>query len=216
MPNITEDYILRMISLAIAALLRAIGLRKGGQYEQAEQAIDQALEQLLGLRADLLLRLDDQALLDRLTLQGELERDLAIVVADLYQEQAEISRAQGQIDYACLYRRRALVLWLEVALNDPQAAPFEDKIEAQLASLGVCKIPFELYFNLYSYYEASGSYAKAEETLKQLTVSSEYAVEMRQEYAEFLQRLAGKPDKALEEGGLPRAQLQRMIDDQAQ
>lgn len=49
MPNITEDYILRMISLATAALLRAIGLRKGGQYEQAEQAIDQALEQLLGL-----------------------------------------------------------------------------------------------------------------------------------------------------------------------
>lgn len=96
MPNITEDYILRMISLAIAALLRAIGLRKGGQYEQAEQAIDQALEQLLGLRADLLLRLDDQALLDRLTLQGELERDLAIVVADLYQEQAEISRAQDR------------------------------------------------------------------------------------------------------------------------
>jgi protein involved in temperature-dependent protein secretion len=215
MPNITEDYILRMINLAVAALLRAIGLRKEGQYEQAEQAIDQALEQLLGLRADLLIRLDDQALLDRLTLQGELDHERAKVVADLYQEQAEISLAQGQVDYACLYRRRALVLWLETALSDPQAAPVDDKIDLLQAGLEQCKIPFELRFTLYSYFEASGSYAKAEQALKLLTTSGEYAAEMRQEYAEFLQRLADRPDLALEQGGLRRDQLQRLIDAQA-
>lgn len=216
MPNITEDYILRMISLAVAVLLRAIGLRKEGQYEQAEQAIDQALEQLLGLRADLLMRLDDQALLDRLTLQGELDYERAKVIADLYQEQAEISLAQGQVDYACLYRRRALVLWLEVALSNPQAAPIEDKIDSLLTGLEGCEIPFELRFSLFSYYEINGSYAKAEPILKQLAASGEYATEMQQEYRDFLLRMAEKPDRALEQGGLPRAKLQRMIDDQAQ
>jgi hypothetical protein len=216
MPNITEDYILRMINLAVAALLRAVGLRKEGQFDQAKQAIDQALEQLLGLRADLLLRLDDQALIDRLTLQGELERERAMMVADLYQEQAEISLAQGQVDYTYLYRRRALGLWLEIASSDPQAAPAEGKIDLLQASLERSEIPFELGFNLYSYYEASGNYVKAEQTLKQLTTTGEYAAEMRQEYTEFLQRLADKPDLALEQGGLPRARLQRLIDAQTE
>ena len=41
---LTEDYIMRMINMAIAALLQAIGLRKAGEYNQALQTIDQALE----------------------------------------------------------------------------------------------------------------------------------------------------------------------------
>lgn len=214
MPNITEDYILRMINLAVAVLLRAIGLRKDGQYEQAEQAIDQALEQLLGLRADLLIRLDDQALLDRLTQQGELDRERARVVAELYQEQAEISLSQGRAETTCLYRRRALVLWLEVALSDPQAAPVEDKIDSLLTGLERCEIPFELRFTLFSYYEMNGSYAKAEHVLKQLAASGDYPAEMQQEYRDFLLRMAEKLDPALERGGLPRTQLQRLIDAQ--
>ena len=47
----SEDYILRMIRMATAALAQIIGLKKAGQYQQALQAIDQALEEVISVLA---------------------------------------------------------------------------------------------------------------------------------------------------------------------
>ena len=92
---LTEDYIMRMINQAIAALVAIAGFKKAGQYEQSRQAIDQALEQLIGLRADLVRRLDDHAILQALTRQDNLDVDRLALVAELLKEEGEILAAQG-------------------------------------------------------------------------------------------------------------------------
>ena len=208
---LTEDYLMRMINLAVAALLRAIGLRKEGQYFDAQQALDQAVEQLTGLRADLLLRLDDRALLDHLLIQGELDRERALLLADLYQEQGKLDQVQGNIARACASRIRALTLYLEVALGDKEGIAIQEKIDGLIASVQVCQTPFETRFTLYSYYEDTGRYARAEQILASLISDGSYPEEMRQEYQDFCHRMLKKPSAELARGGLTPDQVNKLI-----
>jgi hypothetical protein len=60
---LTEDYIMRMINQVLAVFLQALGLKKAGQYSEALQVFDQAVESLLGLRASLAKQLEDPSCL---------------------------------------------------------------------------------------------------------------------------------------------------------
>ena len=208
---LTEDYIMRMINMAIAALLQAIGLRKAGEYTQAIVTIDQALEQLTGLRADLLLRLDDRALLNSLSIQGELDQERAILVADLCSEQSEVYLAQNRPEAACLSRVRALTLYLEATADLPIDLPLQEKINQIALAALECQAPFETRFALYSYYENIGNYVNASKVIKDLSEDRLYRSEMRQEYDEFFQRLLEKTDAELERGGMTRSQVEHTL-----
>jgi hypothetical protein len=59
----TEDYIMRMINQMIIVLASIIGFRKAGQFQEAQQLINQSLEQLLGLDAGLLKQMDESSVL---------------------------------------------------------------------------------------------------------------------------------------------------------
>ena len=62
---LTEDYLMRMINQAIAALLKVAGLKKAGRNQEALEVIEQAFEQLLGLPASLVEQMDEaQRVLD--------------------------------------------------------------------------------------------------------------------------------------------------------
>jgi hypothetical protein len=205
---LTEDYLMRMINLAVTALLQAIGLRKEGKYSEARQAINQALEQLTGLRADLLERLDDQALLESLTVQGEFDHERSLLLADLYQEQGEIDQAQGYLDQACASRGRALALLLEASFSPSLETAQQEKIEQLVRLTEACALPFETCFTLYSYYESHGDYNRAEQALGSLRSDPRYGGEMRQEYREFCLRLLEKSEPELELGGLTHSQVE--------
>jgi hypothetical protein len=151
---LTEDYLMRMINLAMAALLQALGLRKAGQYGDAQQAIDQAVESLIGLRADLARRLDDRSLLENLTRQGELDLPRLEVVADLYREEREILQAQGREEEAFFSSLRAFNFYLEAALSQEQISPeLREKIRALDSKLSGSRLPEETLFALLSFYE---------------------------------------------------------------
>ena len=94
---LTEDYIMRMINQAMSVLLIALGLKKAGQYSEALQTFDQAIESLLGLDAHLVKQLDDSLLLEKLTFLGKLDIDRLLVLADIYREEAEVFSLQGQL-----------------------------------------------------------------------------------------------------------------------
>ena len=86
----TEDYLMRIISQAVAALMSAIGLKKAGKYSEALQALDQAYEQLSGLPAAVFKQLDDTNLLAALTVQGQLDIGRLAVLADIFREEADV------------------------------------------------------------------------------------------------------------------------------
>jgi hypothetical protein len=150
---LTEDYIMRMISQALAVLMTALGLKKAGQYSEALQSFDQALETLLGLNANLVKQFDDSQILEMLTFLGKLDVDRLLVLADIYREEAELYTLQDQPENSQFAAQRSLRFYLEVALASEINPNLEliQKIEAQRLHLNAPTLPVEIRLALLDY-----------------------------------------------------------------
>src|SRR5512140_593310 len=104
----SEDYLMRIINQAIAALLTAIGLRKAGKYSEARQAIEQAIEQVTTLPASVDDQMEGAGLLSLLAANGQTDIGRLAILADLYQEQGEILSRMNQPDQSTFAFSRAL------------------------------------------------------------------------------------------------------------
>ncbi len=112
----TEDFILRQINIAVAILRQLLRLKESGQHQEALQAVDQALETLLGLRAGLLEQLEDDKVLGMLDTPNGLDTERLVLVAELYKEAGEMHQIQGRASQSQAANRRALRFYLELAL----------------------------------------------------------------------------------------------------
>jgi len=150
----TEDYLIRMINLAIAALMSAIGLRKAGKYAEARQAIEQAIQQLTTLSPALIDQMDDASVLSMLTKDGQLDLGRLAVLGDLYEEQGNISFKLGQLTQAGFAYGRALRFTLEVVLTaeGSPSAEYMVKIESMLQKLEPSELPIDTQLALSDYY----------------------------------------------------------------
>lgn len=151
----TEDYLMRIINQALAALMTAIGLRKAGKNSEALQAIQQAIEQLTTLPANLIDQMDDAIILSMLSAQGQLDIGRLAILADLYQEDGEIlfkleQPAQGFISFA-----RALRFTLEVVLSEDDNLSSENigKVEGLVQRLKGRVFPVETQLALSDFYQ---------------------------------------------------------------
>jgi len=151
----TEDYLMRIINQATAALMTAIGLRKAGKYSEARQTIHQAIEQLTSLPANLVEQMDDASLLSMLTTQGQLDVGRLAILADLFQEEDEILFRLGQSAEGSFASARALRFTLEVVLADDSHLSAENigKIEILYQKLKELYLPIETQLALSDYYQ---------------------------------------------------------------
>jgi hypothetical protein len=152
---LTEDYLMRIISQALAALMTAIGLRKAGKYSQARQSIRQAIEHLTMLPANLVDQMDDASILTMLTTQEVLDVGRLAILADLYQEDGEILLRQGQVDLGNAAFARSLRFILEVALSDSPGESPEviGKAEKMIQRLKAGDLPVDTQLALSDYYQ---------------------------------------------------------------
>lgn len=117
----TEDYVLRLIAQATAVVAKVIGLSKAGQFQEAYQLIDQALEELLGLRASLIKQMDETSLISLLTTSNSVDTGRLSTLADLFRAEGDVlatenRNSESQSDYL-----RALNLYLELAARNQPA-----------------------------------------------------------------------------------------------
>ncbi len=152
---LTEDYIMRMINQVLAVFLQALGLKKAGQYSEALQVFDQAVESLLGLRASLAKQLEDRQVLALLTFQDKLDIDRLLVLADIYHEESEVHTLQGQPEQSLFAAQRSLRLYLEAALATEANPTIElvQKIEAQRSRLSAPDLLVETRLALLDYFD---------------------------------------------------------------
>lgn len=118
----TEDYLMRILNQALAALMTAAGLKKRGRFEEALQVINQALEQLTTLPASLLDQMEEDSLLSLLKMRGNLEANQLALLADLWQEQGKILARLNMKAQALAAQARALRFGVEAALAETGGA----------------------------------------------------------------------------------------------
>jgi hypothetical protein len=195
-----------MIRLATAALTHVLGLKKAGQYQDALQEIDQALDQLTGLRSNLINSMEDDSLLALFNGQNGPDLDRMLLVAELLKEEGDLFALEGNREQSLLRYNRALILYLEVALGggpDTYSEP-DAKIEAVLKLCEGRPLRAETWLTLYAYFEQVCSFDRAENAINAYLAASEQAEDILAERRDFYLRLLEKSDQDLEGGGLPR------------
>ncbi len=204
---LTEDYLIRLINLAVAALARIIGLKTSGDYEAALFLVDQTLESLLGLRAYMIKTLDDAGLLALLSTKDGVDVNRAVVVADIFKIEGEIHAERNDQQGSQLSLLRAMNLYLQVVQNDGLEI-YPDTIEkiAEIAGkIRIDSIPDETRFEIFQAYEQAGRYFDAARTLADWIESSGEPEELLDEAIGFYERLLDLGDEELTAGGLERA-----------
>lgn len=211
---LTEDYVMRMLNQALAVLLKIAGFKQAGQYKQAQQAIDQELEELLGLKADLVWRLDDEAMLRALTINDQLDVVRLEIISDLFREQGEIYAAQARVNESRESFRRALMGYLEVGLaseSKENNIPLNQKIDGLLQTLGQTNLSDDTLWALFCYADQSGDFDQAERALADLAARPGVIADLRPEIIAFYERLLALLPDELSHRGLDRVQLEQKL-----
>jgi tetratricopeptide (TPR) repeat protein len=209
-----DDYIARIIRQATEALLYAIGLKKKGQYPDALQSIDQALEQLLGLEADLIKQLSDEALLNLLTVQEQLDVERLELVADFFKEEGDILAAGDKPTESRRSYLRALNYYLEVGLDDEVQGPtpeLAEKIDELAVKLETVFLPDDTLWASFCYYEQAGDFARAEASLSNLADRPETRPDILPELIAFYERMLDKSDEELARSRLTKVELREKL-----
>jgi len=211
----SEDYIMRMISQAVSALLHITRLKQARQYQQAQQAIDQSLEQLTGLRADLLKQLDDEVIFRMLTLQDKLDVERVVMIAELFKVEGDILADQKQLAESQQSYLRALSFFLEAGLTDQKVSPsleLTQKVESLASQPVILLIPDDIQWSLFNYYELSTNYARADAALTELANRPGVYADLQPEMIAFYQRLLALPPGELARTHIDREQIQMKLD----
>ncbi len=205
---LTEDYIIRMITTVLNALKRIVGLKTIGQYEEAQALIDQILGELLGMRPDLIKRLDDATLFASLTVQGKPDGRRMAAAGLLFQQEGEILAAQGHPEEAFQSSVRGLNFLLEASFSE--MAPDADlhrAIDQLVGELQGYELPGDTSYSLFCYYEENGRYQQADDALKAMQSDPVERQAVMKERSSFYNRLLEKSDGELERGGISRLQV---------
>lgn len=160
----SQDYILRLISQAIAVLMTAVKLRKAGRYQEADEALQQALEQLIGIPYNLINQMDDNGLLQICTRQNGLDLDRLMVIADISAEQGTLLSMRNMHSEIFSSYARALRLYIEIALapvdesiDHPVQFDLDEtlitKIESVRSKIPYQNLPLDTNLALLDYYE---------------------------------------------------------------
>jgi tetratricopeptide (TPR) repeat protein len=208
--SLSEDTLLRMLVAAIAeTIARLAMLRTAGNYQQALQIIDQNLEELLGLKADLVRQLDDKHIVDMLTTNGILDFGRLYYVAELFRQEAEIRSTRGDTQRERASQIRALNLFLEVGFAVENEFPEADERIDELVEILGENIPEDTLFILFDYYEQVGAFDRAEASINLMLRITENHSEIAAEKKAFYERLLAESSDELEAGGLTREHIEQ-------
>lgn len=196
-PMLTDDYLIRMINQAIAVLLTIAKMKESGQYQQAQQLIEQSLEQLIGLRINLIRSIDDHSILNMLTMNGTLDLNRLLTVADLFKEEGDVFAAQKKVNASNWSYERALYFYLtyENSIETNQHSGLDEKTAFLASILESVNCQFESELLLSDYFERNGKYAQGYKVLKKLSSIQEYKEEALIQRIAYLERLTMQSDQ---------------------
>ncbi len=105
---IERDYIMRLVQQLAAVMRRILRLQEQEKYDQAQQEVEEAYGELLGLERELLMSLAPATAAPLLGEAGKIK-----IAARLLQAEADLAGRRGDAEAALRLRSRALEFYLE-------------------------------------------------------------------------------------------------------
>lgn len=201
-----RDYIRRLIEQLGQALHNIFRLRQVEKFEDAQLEINRAGKSLLGIDLQLLRSLGEDEIIAFFKPGEALDSAKCFAAATLLREEGRLQEISGLAAQSQASFRKSLRLFLESLqhsklLRTPENIAAIDKLIEKMpkTSLGEAILK-----NLFWYFEWTGRYAKAEDTLYDLL---ETGAVIAAEGMSFYQRLLDKSDAELLAGDLPRTEV---------
>jgi len=168
-------------------------------------------QKLLGTDAEQAVALTETELLAKL-LAGEptqTVRDKVLMVATLFKEQGDIAFGQVRPEESRAAYLKGLHLLLHAMATDPdlERPEFVPKVEEFLSALRDKALPLSTEATLMRYYEQTGQFARAEDSLFAMLDLDPSNPSLIDFGLVFYRRLEARSDSVLAEGDLPRAEL---------
>lgn len=209
---IRRDYILRMIEEFMEFLERVEALKDERKWHDADAAVDDEFQRLMGTNGRGVLQLSETELIAKVV-EGEstqLVRHKTLLVTTLLKEAGDVAIAQDREEEGREYYLRGLHLLLDVFTRDDvdEYPEFVPKVEVFVSALEDAVMPPSTRALLMQHYERTGQFGKAEDALYGLLDSLPGNTEAVDFGIAFYRRLEGKSDAALDGGNLPRAELE--------
>jgi hypothetical protein len=214
---IRRDYILRMIEEFFQALARIKSLKSARQWREADASIDQEFQRLIGMDAQNVARLSETELLAGL-IRGEATLavpEKTLLLATLLKEAGDVFAEERRQEDSRTSYLKGLHLLLDTlgrgeVFESPQFVP---KVEEFVVALGDDPLPLETEARLMQHYERTGEFGKAEDALFALLDAEPENAPLLELGISFYRRLESQSDVQLNDGNLPRAEVEAGLAD---
>jgi len=206
---IRRDYLVRMVQELTQAFARILFLKKSQEYARAAQEIENVLTRFWNLTPEQLKALSVERWIELTQHEEGSMGEKLVALADLLREQAELYRLEGNEPEGQRSAPLSLGLYVEAALTPGAIISVEllDKIGGLVETTKGSRLPPEVLKRLVSYYETRGQLAKAEDTLFDWLDAGDPHAPV--EGLAFYNRLTAMSDGELEQGGLPREEIEQ-------
>ncbi|WP_091000525.1 DUF6483 family protein [Paenibacillus sp. OK003] len=218
-----KDYLLRMMEEMTEAIGKVFTLKQQRKHTEALSELDELLRRQFGLNLSLLNSLPAEDVIEMFRFRGVIEVDNLQQAARLIEEEAYIYNEKAKVegiddqekmdseDEALIRLMRSLHFYL-YALNhgaNPKLLDAPDRVEGILEQTKQYELPARTEKQLALYREQQGRYDQAENSwYRLLQVGDEHLIQYRDDVQAFYERLMRLEDQQLQEGGLPREEVE--------
>ena len=210
---INKDYILRLAERLGRELAILVGLRKREKYQEALIYIDDLLLRVSGFTSRSINALSEDLLVRALSPLGILNVEACLWIATMLKTEGQIYEDQTNLNESYYRYIKSLHLFLTALQHEPidDHRLFSTEIEELVVKLEDYELPHNIKKQLFRYYEYSGQYAKAEDTLFELLDQYPVDQEIRAQGLAFYERLLAKSDADLLAGHFSRPEVDEGI-----
>ena len=210
---INKDYILRLAERLGRELAILVGLRKREKYQEALIYIDDLLLRVSGFTSRSINALSEDLLVRALSPLGILNVEACLWIATMLKTEGQIYEDQTNLNESYYRYIKSLHLFLTALQHEPidDHRLFSTEIEELVVKLEDYELPHNIKKQLFRYYEYSGQYAKAEDTLFELLDQYPVDQEIRAQGLAFYERLLAKSDADLLAGHFSRQEVHEGI-----
>ncbi len=107
-----RDVIMRQVNQFALAIARALVARKSSNPELAAEIIEQTVQQHLGMDLDKIMAMPESELLDLLKVNGAVDTDFAVSLANLFETRGDIAADQDLPDSNLFYGTALEILYI--------------------------------------------------------------------------------------------------------
>lgn len=218
-----KDYLLRMMEEMTEAIGKVFTLKQQRKHTEALSELDELLRRQFGLNLSLLNSLPAEDVIEMFRFRGVIEVDNLQQAARLIEEEAYIYNEKSIVegiddhekmeseDEALIRLMRSLHFYL-YALNhgaNPKLLDAPERVEGILEQTKAYELPARTEKQLALYREQQGRYDQAENSwYRLLQVDDSHPIHYRGEVQAFYERLRQLEDEQLQQGGLPREEVE--------